>query len=77
MITISNLTARIAGRLLIEDASVFLPTGAKAGLVGRNGAGKSTLFKLITGEMSPESGEVNYPKNARIGTGGTGSAGHR
>ncbi|MCO6186508.1 ABC-F family ATP-binding cassette domain-containing protein [Rhizobium sp. L1K21] len=67
MITISNLTARIAGRLLIEDASVFLPTGIKAGLVGRNGAGKSTLFKLITGEMSPESGEVNFPKNARIG----------
>ncbi len=67
MITISNLTARIAGRLLIEEASVFLPTGIKAGLVGRNGAGKSTLFRLITGAMSPESGEISFPKGARIG----------
>jgi ATP-binding cassette, subfamily F, member 3 len=67
MITISGLTARIAGRLLIDDASLSLPTGVKAGLVGRNGAGKSTLFKIITGEMSPESGSVSYPKNARMG----------
>ena len=67
MITISGLTARIAGRLLIDDATLSLPTGYKAGLVGRNGAGKSTLFKIITGEMAPETGEVSYPKNAKIG----------
>ena len=67
MITISNLSVRIAGRLLLEDASLFLPTGTKAGFVGRNGAGKSTLFKVLTGEMAPESGEVSLPKNARIG----------
>jgi ATP-binding cassette subfamily F protein 3 len=67
MITISGLTARIAGRLLLEEASVSLPAGAKVGLVGRNGAGKSTLFRIITGEMSPESGGVSIPKQARIG----------
>jgi ATP-binding cassette subfamily F protein 3 len=67
MITISGLTARIAGRLLIDDASLTLPSGFKAGLVGRNGAGKSTLFKIITGDMSPEAGTVNYPRGARIG----------
>jgi ATP-binding cassette subfamily F protein 3 len=67
MISISGLTARIAGRLLIDDASVTLPAGTKAGLVGRNGAGKSTLFKIITGEMAPEAGSVSYPKQARIG----------
>ncbi len=67
MITISGLTARIAGRLLIEDASLTLPSGFKAGLVGRNGAGKSTLFKIITGQMAPETGTVSYPKGARIG----------
>jgi ATP-binding cassette, subfamily F, member 3 len=67
MITISNLTIRIAGRILLEDAGVFLPGGTKAGFVGRNGAGKSTLFKVLTGEMAPDSGEVSLPKNARIG----------
>jgi ATPase subunit of ABC transporter with duplicated ATPase domains len=53
MITISGLTARIAGRLLIENASVSLPSGVKVGLVGRNGTGKSTLFRIITGD-SPQ-----------------------
>ena len=67
MITISGLTVRIAGRLLIENANLALPEGAKAGFVGRNGAGKSTLFKAITGELSPEAGIISIPKNARIG----------
>ncbi|WP_313618210.1 ABC-F family ATP-binding cassette domain-containing protein [Agrobacterium sp.] len=67
MITISDLSARIAGRLLLDHASVTLPSGTKAGLVGRNGAGKSTLFRVITGDFSAESGSVSIPKNARIG----------
>src|SRR5262245_51920085 len=64
MIAISELSARIAGRLLIDHASVTLPSGTKAGLVGKNGAGKSTLFRVITGEMAAESGSVSIPKNA-------------
>ncbi|MBP2560726.1 ATP-binding cassette subfamily F protein 3 [Neorhizobium galegae] len=67
MITITDLSARIAGRLLLDNASVTLPAGTKAGLVGRNGAGKSTLFKVITGELGSETGSVSYPKNARLG----------
>lgn len=67
MITINELSVRIAGRLLIDHASVTLPAGTKAGLVGRNGAGKSTLFRIITGEIAPETGSVGIPKHARIG----------
>jgi ATP-binding cassette subfamily F protein 3 len=67
MITITDLSARIAGRLLLDHASVSLPTGIKAGLVGRNGAGKSTLFRVITGDLASESGSVTLPKAARIG----------
>jgi ATP-binding cassette subfamily F protein 3 len=67
MITISELSARIAGRLLIDHATVTLPAGTKAGLVGRNGAGKSTLFRIITGELAPETGSVGIPRHARIG----------
>ncbi|WJR67460.1 ABC-F family ATP-binding cassette domain-containing protein [Neorhizobium sp. CSC1952] len=67
MITITDLSARIAGRLLLDNASVTLPAGTKAGLVGRNGAGKSTLFRVITGDLAAESGSVTIPKNARIG----------
>ena len=67
MLTITDLSARIAGRLLIDSASLALPAGIKAGLVGPNGAGKSTLFKIITGEMASETGHVSIPKNTRIG----------
>lgn len=67
MLQISDLTYRIGDRLLIEKASVTLPGKAKTGLVGRNGAGKSTLFKIITGDLSTETGFVQIPKRARIG----------
>ena len=67
MLQITNLSARVAGRLLIDNASLTIPTGTKAGLVGRNGAGKSTLFRVITGDLAAETGSVSFPKNTRLG----------
>jgi ATP-binding cassette subfamily F protein 3 len=67
MITLTDLSARIAGRLLIDHASLSLPAGTKAGLIGKNGAGKSTLFRIITGDLGAENGSVALPRNARIG----------
>ncbi|PWK75563.1 ABC-F family ATP-binding cassette domain-containing protein [Aminobacter sp. AP02] len=67
MLIINDLSLRIAGRLLLDHASLTLPAGTKAGLVGRNGTGKTTLFKAITGDFSSESGSVSLPKNTRIG----------
>jgi ATP-binding cassette subfamily F protein 3 len=67
MLQITDLTLRIAGRPLIEGASLTLPDGSKAGLVGRNGAGKTTLFRAIVGEISPDAGSISVPKGTRIG----------
>ncbi|GAB4349839.1 MAG: ABC-F family ATP-binding cassette domain-containing protein [Oricola sp.] len=67
MLQISDLTFRMMGRPLFEGASAVVPEGMKVGLVGRNGTGKTTLFKLITGELSPESGSIELPKGLRIG----------
>ncbi|MEN3791433.1 ABC-F family ATP-binding cassette domain-containing protein [Fulvimarina sp. MAC3] len=67
MLQINDLSARVAGRLLIDHASLTLPSGTKAGLVGRNGAGKSTLFRVITGDLASESGSVSMPSNMSIG----------
>lgn len=68
MLNVQGITYRIGGRLLLEDAGVAIPTGHRVGLVGRNGTGKSTLFRIILGELSPESGHVSTLRNARIGT---------
>ncbi|MBC8267720.1 MAG: ABC-F family ATP-binding cassette domain-containing protein [Rhodospirillaceae bacterium] len=68
MLHINDLTYRIGGRVLFDGASVALPAGHKAGLVGRNGTGKTTLFNLILGELHPDGGTTSIRKNARIGT---------
>jgi ATP-binding cassette subfamily F protein 3 len=67
MLVLNDISLRIAGRLLIDHASLTLPAGTKAGLVGRNGTGKTTLFRAITGELGTESGAISMPKNTRIG----------
>ena len=67
MLKISDITYSVAGRTLVENASVTIPTGHKVGLVGRNGSGKTTLFKIIRGEMVLDTGAVNMPKGWKIG----------
>src|SRR6185295_115262 len=67
MLVIDDLSLRVAGRLLIDSASVQIPTGAHVGVVGRNGAGKTTLFRAIAGELALEQGRITLPRRARIG----------
>jgi ATPase subunit of ABC transporter with duplicated ATPase domains len=50
-------------RPILDEASFSIRRGMKMTLMGQNGAGKSTLFKLLTGEIEPEEGEiVRFPK---------------
>jgi ATP-binding cassette subfamily F protein 3 len=67
MLEISNLTYRLGDRLLFDGASATIQRGSKVGFVGRNGSGKTTLFKLIRGEIAPESGEIRLPSRMRLG----------
>jgi ATP-binding cassette, subfamily F, member 3 len=67
MLVIDDLSVRIAGKLLIEHASVRVPEGSRIGLVGRNGSGKSTLFNVITGDVAAEHGEIEIPSRWRVG----------
>lgn len=66
MIELRNVSLRMGDKQLLEDASLMLKRGSKTGLVGRNGSGKTTLFKVLLGELHPESGDVVIPKNARL-----------
>ena len=66
MLTIDELCVRVAGRLLVDRASVQIPTGARVGLVGRNGAGKTSLFRAIGGDIAVESGAIALSARARV-----------
>lgn len=68
MLSITDISIRLAGRLLIDQSSVQVPPGARVGLVGRNGTGKSTLFKAIRGELSLESGSISLPPRWQVGS---------
>src|SRR5947209_4046499 len=68
MLSITDISIRIAGRLLIDDSSVQIVPGARVGFVGRNGVGKSTLFHAIRGDLPLESGSISLPPRWRIGS---------
>ncbi len=67
MIVLDDISLRLAGRLLIDHASVAIPENARVGVVGRNGSGKTTLFKALVGELELESGAIRLPNRTRIG----------
>jgi len=67
MLQINDLTVRVAGRVLIDNASVSLPPNARVGFLGRNGTGKSTLFKVIQGDLAADAGTIKLPARARMG----------
>ena len=68
MLSITDISIRVAGRLLIDDATARIVPGARVGFVGRNGTGKSTLFKAIRGELATEHGSIEVPSRWRVGS---------
>ena len=68
MLSITDISVRVAGRLLIDRGSAQIVPGARVGLVGRNGAGKSTLFQAIRGELPTETGTITIPPRWRVGS---------
>lgn len=67
ILALNNISKAFGTDVILENISFNIEEGEKVAVVGVNGAGKSTLFKIITGELSADSGEVVIPKNATIG----------
>ena len=68
-ISVSNLSKEFeVGKRILDGLSFQVDQGERVGLLGRNGAGKSTLFKILTGEMDYDEGEVVIAKGRRLGS---------
>jgi len=65
--TAVNIKHAYADDVILDAATLAIEPGERIGLVGRNGAGKSTLLKILAGLISPDGGEVQTQKNARLG----------
>ncbi|MDH4467955.1 MAG: energy-dependent translational throttle protein EttA, partial [Bacteriovoracaceae bacterium] len=63
----ANHVAKSFGEnVLYDDLNFKLPAGGIVGIIGPNGAGKTTLFKLITGEIKPESGDFKIGPTVKL-----------
>jgi ATP-binding cassette subfamily F protein 3 len=67
MLSISNLSFYFGSRALYEGANLHIKPRAKIGLIGANGTGKSTLLRLISGEYSPDGGNISKSGECTIG----------
>src|SRR5258705_3526840 len=67
MIRLDNVSKQVGHQILFIEASAALQKGEKIGLVGPNGAGKTTLFRMISGQESPDEGQVSLDRGITIG----------
>ena len=67
MISFENISFSVAGRTLVKNSTVSIPSGHKVGLVGRNGTGKTSLFRLVYGDITLDHGNLKLNKNTRVG----------
>ena len=62
-----HLKKAFGEKLLIDDLSFKLPPGGIVGVIGPNGAGKTTLFRMLTGQETPDDGELRVGETVELG----------
>ena len=66
VIEAENLSKSYGDKLLFENLSFSLPPGGIVGIIGPNGAGKTTLFRMITGQETPDSGNIRIGDTVKL-----------
>lgn len=66
MLTVSNVSLQFGKRVLFDDVNLKFLGDNCYGMIGANGAGKSTFLKILSGEISPNSGQVNLEPGKRM-----------
>ena len=58
MLRVNHVTYALPDRLLLDDVSLEIVPGERVGLIGRNGEGKTTLLRIVTGDLTADTGSV-------------------
>jgi len=66
VIEANNISKAFGDKILYENLSFKLPPGGIVGIIGPNGAGKTTLFKMITGQLEPDSGTFKLGETVKL-----------
>src|SRR5690606_11993383 len=66
ILELKHVSVAFGERVLIDDLSLILVEGERWGIIGPNGAGETSLLRVITGELSPTSGEVVLGGRTRV-----------
>ncbi|WP_199609025.1 energy-dependent translational throttle protein EttA [Flocculibacter collagenilyticus] len=66
VVEVNEISKAFGERVLIDNLSFSVPKGAIVGIIGPNGAGKSTLFKMMSGQESPDSGNVELGETVEL-----------
>ncbi len=67
LITTANITMQFGSEPLFENISAKFGNGNRYGLIGANGCGKSTLMKILSGKLTPTSGNVSLAPGTKLG----------
>ena len=67
MIEIKNLNLSFGEKIIFKNLNLRINDNSRIAVVGANGAGKTTLFRVIMGQLSPDSGNVERSKNLTVG----------
>lgn len=67
ILTVKNLNHSYGGREILKNVNFKLMAGEHVGLIGPNGEGKSTFMDIITGNLIPEEGTIEWAKRVRVG----------
>jgi ATP-binding cassette subfamily F protein 3 len=67
LVTALNISLTFTRKRLFHEMGFQVEPGDRIGLVGPNGTGKTTLLRLLTGEISPDSGEIRMAEGTRVG----------
>ncbi len=66
VIEAKGLRKAYGDRILYDDITFNLPKGGIVGIIGPNGAGKTTLFRILTGQETPDGGELRIGETVKI-----------